>query len=499
MSEENKLNTINENEIAENQKQKENTVNTSIIEENTKDNYEQTESKEKYEILVEEIPEENTSKQENDNSPTQFSQTTTLPEYHKQEEKKKISHMGTIILVSLLSGIIGGASTFGVLSVTNSNVKQEETASVVSSSPVSDKEVTTYTATSLSELIDNAMPSIVAITCTSQTQVPSFWGLNIEDVESAGSGVIINQDDTYLYIVTNYHVIENSTSILINFDDNSTVNADIKGYNEENDIAVLAIKKTDMSESTLNHISIASVNTEGKEKVGDYVIAIGNALGYGQSVTDGIISALNKTVTSEDGESILTQTNAAINPGNSGGALLNMNGELIGINCAKYSDTDVEGMGFSIPMTTAMPIIEEIINEEYTPAQEKSYIGVAIVTIDEETSKRYGYPEGILIQDIYENSPAIGKLQVGDIVTAVDGKETNTAEELKEIIENCTPGQEISLTIQRYVSKNNYKETIIKLKVSSKMVLSSQTQEQENENEEIYDNSYDSYFYNYFK
>lgn len=421
------------------------------------------------------IPEEsNVSKMENK------PQTETSTEIRERNH-----HLLVSVLASMAAGIVASLGTLAVAGTFNPNVTtgtNKADSAVVSSTPTSTTPVSTYTATSMTDIIDSSMPSIVAITCTSQTQVQSFWGMNTEDVESAGSGVIISQDDNYLYIVTNYHVVSGATSVLINLNDNTTVNADIKGYDEDNDLAVLAIKKSSLTEDTINNISVATVNSDGNEKVGDQVIAIGNALGYGQSVTSGIISALNKTVSADDGSTnTLTQTDAAINPGNSGGALINMSGELIGINCAKYSSTDVEGMGFTIPMATALPIINSIIEEEYTPASETPYVGIEIVTIDSETSSYYGYPEGVLVQNIYDKSPAIGVLQVGDVITSINKTKVATSEDLQNAIAECTPGDKISVTLQRYVSKGKYEEKTVELEISSKMTLQTQKSEKDSD------------------
>ena len=212
------------------------------------------------------------------------------------------------------------------------------------------------------------MPSIVAITAVSVEEYPSMFGQSESyESESAGSGIIIAQDDDYLYIVTNNHVISGASSLTVTFVDDSYAEAEVQGTNSENDLAVVKISLANISDETLEEIKVATIGDSDSLEVGDSAIAIGNALGYGQSVTTGVISALNREVEMEDEEtgevttSELIQTDAAINPGNSGGALINSNGELIGINSAKYSDTDVEGMGFAIPMSTALPIIQDII------------------------------------------------------------------------------------------------------------------------------------------
>jgi serine protease Do len=252
------------------------------------------------------------------------------------------------------------------------------------------------------------------------------------------------------------------------------VAAEVKGADESTDLAVVSVKKADLSEDTLSGIKIATIGDSDALKVGQPSIAIGNALGYGQSVTTGVISALNRTVTTTDsqtGESTtneLIQTDAAINPGNSGGALLNANGEVIGINSIKYSDTDVEGMGYAIPMATASPIIDKLISREVVDEAQSAYLGIVGVDVTSDVSQSYNMPEGIYIAQIDQGSAADkAGLQKGDILTSFDGQELRSMDDLEDLLQYYAAGSTIDVILQR-ANNGNYEEMTISVTLGSK-------------------------------
>ena len=296
-------------------------------------------------------------------------------------------------------------------------------------------------------------------------------------VSGAGSGIIIGTNDTELLMVTNNHVVEGTTSLTVEFADGSSVDtAYVKGTNASNDIAVIAIKLSELSEETSQAISIATLGDSDELEVGDQVIAIGNALGYGQSVTVGYVSALNRDLTVENTTISAIQTDASINGGNSGGALINMKGEVIGINFAKQSSSSsssssIEGMGYAIPISQAKDIINELMNKEpkeKVDESEKGYIGItSAVSIDSSTTQMYNIPEGAYLKGIAEGSPADkAGVQIGDVVVAVDGEEVSSYDDLQEKMNYYAVGDTVKLTVMR-ANGNQYKEKEIEVTLCS--------------------------------
>lgn len=282
------------------------------------------------------------------------------------------------------------------------------------------------------------------------------------ETESAGSGFIIGKNEDELLIVTNCHVVENADTISVCFIDDQAYEADIKGTDSVNDLAVIAIPLNSISTDTMAQIKIAAIGDSDALKVGEQVVAIGNALGYGQSVTTGIVSAKNRTI--NDGNSMVNtstgdeemptyiQTDAAINPGNSGGALVNMNGEVVGINSAKMSSTEVEGMGYAIPISRVSDIIETLMNEtSRTKVEEsrKSNIGISGVTVDESVSQIYGIPAGVFIADVTAGGAAEeAGIAKGDVITEFDGRTVTGVEELQEILQYYAAGETVEITLK---------------------------------------------------
>ncbi len=330
--------------------------------------------------------------------------------------------------------------------------------------------------TDVSEVVDNVMPSIVAI--TSKTLVssgrygPSWWGEE-EYATGAGSGIIVSKNDTELMILTNYHVIEDAESLSVRFINDKSVDASVKGSSTSRDIAIITVKLKDLDQDTIDQIKIATMGDSTKMKVGNGVIAIGNALGYGQSVTTGVISALNREVSVDNSTTNMIQIDAAINGGNSGGALLNSKGEVIGINSVKYSSNaysnsaSIEGMGFAIPISDVSDLITKLMNGESLTDEERGYLGVSGYMITSQISEAYDIPEGFLIRSIVKNSGADkAGLSIGDIITEIDGKEVGQFNDISEVLELKKAKEKVKLKV-KYVSGREYKEKTLTVTLSS--------------------------------
>lgn len=328
--------------------------------------------------------------------------------------------------------------------------------------------------TDVSVIVEQAMPSVVSITSTAVYQSRDFgydwfFGGTPEgqtyEVPSSGSGIIIGENDTELLIVTNNHVVEDATSLKVTFIDQETVDAVIKGTDPETDLAVIAISLDQVKDGTKSQIRPATLGNSDDLKPGQGVIAIGNALGYGQSVTVGYISAVNREVQTEEGNTrLLLQTDAAINPGNSGGALLNMKGELVGINAAKYASTEVEGIGYAIPISKSEDIINQLMTRKSrtsVPEEERGYLGIQGTNVDENAARTFGMPKGAYIYRILENgAAAASELREKDIITKVDGQTVRSMEGLQEILAGYRSGEQAELTVQRQVD-GSYQELTV--------------------------------------
>ena len=299
------------------------------------------------------------------------------------------------------------------------------------------------TAYDVSEIVEAVIPAMVAITVKVKNVQSGIFGGSYYESEGAGSGIIVaqDQDNTHLYILTNNHVVEDSHSISVSFVDGTECEAVLKGAEASYDLAVITVKTADMGEKTLAEVRKAKLGSSDDLRLGQGAIAIGNALGYGQSVTIGCISALGRTVESDAGASIpLIQTDAAINPGNSGGALLNMAGEVIGINSMKYASTEVEGMGYAIPISDALPIMQELIEQKYYDEGERGYLGVGCMTAN----------GGLYVSQVEKGSAAdAAGLKKGDVITAVNGKSVKTVNDLTEILSHKTAGDRITISFLR--------------------------------------------------
>ncbi len=335
--------------------------------------------------------------------------------------------------------------------------------------------VSAGTLTDVSAIVEGVMPSIVSITTISTRKVESFFGYTREyESEGCGSGIIISQDEENLYIATNNHVVAGASTLSVIFADKSQVTAAVKGTDASSDLAVVSVKLSELDKRTKNHIRTAIFGDSKQVKEGQTAIAIGNALGYGQSVTKGVISALDREVTVQDetdGTSVtnqLLQTDAAINPGNSGGALLNIYGEVIGINSVKYSQESVEGMGYAIPADTAIPIIRQLITRKVVKSQDTGYLGISGVDVTEEVSKTYNMPAGVYVAQVVEGSGAYnaGILQ-GDIITKFDGRNITAMEDIKELMRYMPAGTTVEVVYER-AQEGEYVENTVELTLGKK-------------------------------
>lgn len=377
-------------------------------------------------------------------------------------------------------GIIGGMSFEGVTYLSDKFVNNSVIESNSNDSDAEDKTIekattisSTYTSESksngVSDVAENVLPSIVAIDVTATATSTDIFGRTYEqDSTGSGSGIIVGQDDDYLYVATNNHVVDDAKSVSVKFNDDSVYSAEVKGKDSTADIAVVAIKLSDISSDTMENIKIATLGNSDDVKVGEQAIAIGNALGYGTSVTVGYISAKDREVQGEDSNMKLIQTDAAINPGNSGGALVDSNGAVIGINSSKYADTSVEGMGFAIPINTATPIINSIIKAETIPEDEAAYLGIKGIDVASEYAEYYNLPEGVFVNEATEGAPANNAgIKQGDIIVKFNGMDVNSMEALQEKLALCRAGDTVEVTIKR-ADDGEYKESTIKVTLGKK-------------------------------
>jgi serine protease Do len=323
--------------------------------------------------------------------------------------------------------------------------------------------------TDVSDIVEQVLPSLVSIDITATVQTNGFFGQQSTESSGSGSGIIIADKDDKLYIATNNHVVEDADSVKIKFYDETAAEAQVKGTDSSNDLAVVEVDKSKLTDDTLDKIKVATIGDSSQTKVGEQAIAIGNALGYGTSVTVGYISARDREIDTEDSTSVkLFQTDAAINPGNSGGALVNHNGEVIGINSSKFASEEVEGMGFAIPMETAEPVLTELMNEEEVAEDKQAYLGITGRDITSEYVQAYGLPEGIYVSEVSEDSPAEkAGIRQGYIITAVNEKETKTLETLKERLDKIEAGTKGTITVQ-VASGGNYEEKTLDVTFGSR-------------------------------
>ena len=371
-----------------------------------------------------------------------------------------------------------GARLTGLADITATAPAETEgttTAQVPETSAASNNGSTTAvsTVTDVSSIAEKAMPSLVAINDTMTVEQNNFFGMpQTYQAQSSGSGIIVGQNDTELLIATNNHVVSGATDMKVTFTDSTQVAAAVKGTDSATDLAIIAVKLSDIPSDTMSKIKVATLGNSDNVKVGQLVIAIGNALGYGQSLTVGYISALDREITDENGiQHTYIQTDAAINPGNSGGALLDLNGNVIGINAAKNASTEVEGMGFAIPISKAQEILNNLMTKKTREAVDESaqgYLGIQGTNIDANASKEYGMPVGIYVYKIVEGGAAANSdLKEKDIITKFDGQSVTNMEELKQMLTYYEGGSTVSLTVQSLVN-GSYVEHEVQITLGTK-------------------------------
>ena len=410
-----------------------------------------------------------------------------------EELKRKLKKAASISLCAVLAGGLAAGTYTGVNYLTgyeqSVQAASEDKVELLKSEKKSDDskddskdESTAKGSLDVSDIVEEVMPSIVSITTKSVEEVQNYYGMfgqygayspsQEQEVQGSGSGIIIGKNDSELLIATNYHVVEGAETLSVGFCDSTACEAKVKGYDSEKDLAVVAVSLDDIDSDTMDAITVATIGNSDDLKVGAQVVAIGNALGYGQSVTTGIVSAKNRQLNSDDtvgdydsdsnSATNLIQTDAAINPGNSGGALLNMNGEVVGINSAKLASTEVEGIGYAIAISDVTDTLESLMNEETRDKVDNhGVLGITVQSVDSEVSEAYGVPEGVLVRDVTEGGAADkAGIEAKTIITKFAGKVVTTKEQLVDFLSYYEPGEEVELTIEVPDGKGYKEETV---------------------------------------
>ena len=398
----------------------------------------------------------------------------------KKKHKRSMNLFVKVICCAILFGAISGGMVLGSFMIGKNAVKTTATANLetnadklsTSSSSKSSSSSSSDGTYTVAEIAKQCESSVVAITNQSVQEVQTMFGTMQQQSTGSGSGVIIGKNDTELLIATNNHVVSGAESLTVCFNDNkdAVFDAKIKGTDADNDLAVIAIKLSDISEDVLNSISIATLGDSTQMQVGDQVVAIGNALGFGQSVTSGVISALDREVTIDNTTATLMQTDAAINPGNSGGALFNMKGEVIGINSAKYASDEVEGMGFAIPMAKAQSIIENLMNQETRDKLTSDYgfLNITGQDVSSDEADKYNVPEGVYVSGTTDGGAAANAgIKRGDIITKLGNTTITSISQLKEELQYYKAGETVEVTIQRNSDNKGYQEQTLKVKLDN--------------------------------
>ncbi len=480
---------------------------------------------------------QNTNTAENNNGYQEYyysaSQNINTPPVPPVGSSHKKSGRGkkalTVVCLGLVFGVTAGAAFSVPVTIANKELKatkleiqqiqeslnaagsgKKSLSTTADSLNASNALYNNNSAANVTAIANNCLPSVVSITNRGVTEVRTMFGTYQQDAESSGSGIIIGENETELLIVTNYHVVSGSSELSVVFsydedsDDPSLVSARVKGYEADKDLAVIAVSLDDITDEMRSKIKIATIGDSSNLVLGQEVVAIGNALGYGQSVTTGIISALgrNVTVSDDNGGSItnkLIQTDAAINPGNSGGALLNMNGELIGINSVKVSSSSVEGMGYAIPISDVQSIIEELMLKETRDvvAEEKQgYLGIKPIDVTNDIYEAYDMPVGVYIYNIYEGSPAeAAGLVKGNIITKFDGQTIKNREALMSLLTYYRAGETVEI-VAMVQSAEGYVEKTFQVTLGTKAVFGEDADDSQSrpKRQESQDNSDDDFF-----
>lgn len=435
-----------------------------------------------------------------DDKENDYYSETVESEVGHDDKKKKRPFKKTVAIVALVAVLFGAAAGGGYYvagNILNNNGNSKQAVSYNDSSEDSNEDVdtqiqkvsvdsNTVSVYDVSGVVENTLPSIVAVNCyqyvsSNYSQYSQIFGYNYNDnsnndnsansklqQSSTASGVIIGENDETLYLITNYHVVEGADVVEVKFNDDSSIKANVKGYDSDADLAVLEIAKSDIPADTKNAIKIAKIGDSEDLMAGEAVIAIGNAMGYGQSVTTGVLSAVNREIQLTDTTMVLLQTDAAINPGNSGGALLNSKGELIGVNTVKFASSEIEGMGYAIPISKALPIVDSIMNKEDIPENEQGFLGIVGRDIDSQVQKAYSMPAGVYVVSVNDNTPASAAgIVAGSIITKFDGKEVTSMEKLSEMIKSHRAGETVTMTLM-IADKGQYVEKEISVTLASK-------------------------------
>lgn len=387
----------------------------------------------------------------------------------KKKHGKGASRWAKVVCTGLVFGVVASAAfqtsnivAGKVLGTTQTTNKTAKTTTTANSAKLTTSSNSSSGTANVTEVAKNAMPSIVSITNMSVQEVQNFFGgTQKQKSESAGSGIIVGQNDSELLIVTNNHVVEGSSTLTVTFIDEESVEADIKGTDSDKDLAVVAVPLSKIKDSTMNKIAVATLGDSDKTQVGDQVIAIGNALGYGQSVTTGIVSAKERTMDSYDGK--LLQTDAAINPGNSGGALLNANGEVIGINSAKIATETVEGIGYAIPVSDVSDLITNLMNQKTktkVAESERGYIGIKGVDVTSDSAQMYNMPTGVYVSEVISGGGAEkAGITKGAVITGIEGTTVDGMDALQEQLQYYyKAGEKVKITVQTQSKNGEYEK-----------------------------------------
>lgn len=420
-----------------------------------------------------------------------YYQWTPYDDGKNKKKNKKSGGFGTKLAktaaIALVFGLVSGITFQSVayvssryfpnstIAIEQSSSKEEESqdGKVETTSTAKATKVSTTVTSDVSEIASNVLPAIVQVTNVGLTEYQTFFGPMQQETTSAGSGIIISQDENYIYIATNNHVVSGSEKLTITFNDDTAVEGTIKGTDSSCDLAVISVSIKDIPEETLSAIKVATLGDSDKTVVGEAAIVIGNAMGYGISVTNGIISAKDREVSiTDDSGNVVTnsllQTNAAVNPGNSGGALLNANGEVIGIVSAKLSDQSVEGMGYAIPISYAWDIIQQMVDNDVVSELDASYLGIAGKDITAEMSEKYDKPAGVYVAKVVEGSGAeAAGIEVDDVITSFNGRTVTSVNTLNNIMKYLPAGTTVEVTVAK--ASNNYEEETVQVTLTHKI------------------------------
>lgn len=384
-----------------------------------------------------------------------------------------------LVASAAVFGLVAGACFVGV-SVAKDKLypstadRIEATSGTTSAKSETSSSGSSSSSSNVASVVNEVMPSVVSITSTIQSS--NYYGFGTQESEGAGSGFIVAKTKDNLMIATNNHVVSDATSLTVGFADDTTAKATVVGTDSSADLAVISVKIKDIKDSTASKIKVATLGSSDDLKVGEEVVAIGNALGYGQSVTTGVVSAKNREVSLTDGTMNLLQTDAAINPGNSGGVLINMDGQVVGINNAKLEDTSVEGMGYAIPITTAKTILTDLMNASSVSTKDAAFLGVVGRDINESYSSALGIPSGIYVSQVVSGSPAEkAGISAGDVITKFEGNNVSTMSGLKEKLALKKANTKVKITFKRANQSGTYEEKTVTVTLGKKSDFSDVT------------------------